>query len=298
MPTATPTPANPSLLYLSSSSSGSAGGVSFASADILLYNPASGVWSLFFDGSDVGVTTNVDAFFLESDGSILLSVALDVSLPGFGAVDDADILRFAPTQLGDATAATFTLLLDGSDVGLDATGEDIDAIGRAPDGRLLVSVAGSFNAGGVTGDDEDIYLFTDTSLGETTAGSWARYFDGSDIALDTTAGENIDGFWVDPVSGLLYLTSSDFFAVGVGVGGDKNDIYVCAPGSLGDATTCTLGFFWDGAAHGLEGGNVRGFTLIPAEGVTGAQAAVTAEARWSLHLPLITTGALEMISTP
>ena len=48
----------------------------------------------------------------------------------------------------------------------------------------------------------------------------------------------------------------------------------------------------------LSGGNVRGFTLIPAEGVTGAQAAVTAEARWSLHLPLITTGALEMISTP
>jgi hypothetical protein len=178
------------------------------------------------------------------------------------------------------------MLRDGSDVGLETTGENIDAIGRTSDGRLLVSVGGTFSAGGVTGSDEDLYLFTETTLGETTSGAWSLYFDGSEIALDTTAGENIDGFWVDPASGALYLSSDVFFTVGVGVGGDKNDLYVCAPASLGEATACTFGFFWDAAAHGLEGGNVRGFSLIPAEGVAGAQAEPAAAGQ-ALHLPLV-----------
>ena len=90
---------------------------------------------------------------------------------------------------------------------------------------------------------------------------------------------------MDPATGTLYLSSLDFFTIGVGVAGDKNDLYVCAPGSLGEATACSPGFFWDAGAHGLEGGNVRGFTLIPAQGVTGAQA--VAPASQALHLPLI-----------
>jgi hypothetical protein len=31
------------------------GGVSFAGADILTYDTATGVWAMLFDGSDVGV---------------------------------------------------------------------------------------------------------------------------------------------------------------------------------------------------------------------------------------------------
>ena len=216
---------------------------------------------------------------------VLPSLAVAATLPGAGAVEPADIVRFTPTQLGPTTTGSFTMLLDGSDVGLDTSGEDIDALGRAPDGRLLVSVGGAFSAGGVSGGDEDIYLFTATSLGDETAGAWSRYFDGSDVALDTATGEDIDGFWVDPVTGALYLSSYDFFAAGVGVGGDKNDLYVCAPASLGEDTTCALGFFWDAGAHGLAGGNVRGFTLIPAEVVVGAQAEPAVGQ--TLHLPLV-----------
>lgn len=105
------------------------------------------------------------------------------------------------------------------------------------------------------------------------------------MALDTATGEEIDGFWVDPARGALYLSSYDFFAAGVGVGGDKNDLYVCAPASLGEETACTPGFFWDAGGHGLAGGNVRGFSLIPAEVVSGAQAVATAGQ--TLHLPLV-----------
>ena len=93
-------------------------------------------------------------------------------------------------------------------------------------------------------------------------------------------------FWVDPATGKLYLSSDDFFTIGVGVGGDKNDLYVCAPASLGEATACRPGFFGDAAAHGLEGGNLRGFSLTPAEVISGAQAMAPAAGR-TLHLPLV-----------
>jgi hypothetical protein len=282
-----PTPAALAVTGIYLNALGGTGtGLSFNYSDILHYDVATGVWSMVFDGSDVGVSVGVDGFHLDSDGSLLLSLMLAATLPGAGAVEAADIVRFTPAQLGPVTTGTFTMVLDGSDVGLETTGESIDAIGRTPDGRLLVSVSGAFSAGGVTGVDEDLYLFTETALGETTAGVWSLYFDGAEIALDTTAGEEIDGFWVDPATGTLYLSSYDFFTAGVGLGGDKNDLYVCAPASLGQDTACTLGFFWDAAAHGLEGGNVRGFTLIPGEVVVGSQAAETAVGQ-ALHLPLV-----------
>jgi hypothetical protein len=260
LPPPLPTPAvlTATGIYLNALG-GTGTGLSFNYSDILHYDLTTAVWSMVFDGSDVGVTVGVDGFHLEDDGSLLLSLMLAATLPGAGTVEPVDIVRFTPAQLGPTTTGTFTLVLNGSDVGLDASGENIDAVGRAPDGRLLVSVGGSFSAGG----DEDIYIFTDTTLGEETAGSWSLHFDGSDMALDTAAGEEIDGFWVDPASGTLYLSSLDFFTIGVGVAGDKNDLYLCAPGSLGEDTVCTPGFFWDAGAHGLEGGNVRGFTVIP-----------------------------------
>jgi pimeloyl-ACP methyl ester carboxylesterase len=264
LPPPLPTPAMLTATGIYLNALGGAGtGLAFNYSDILHYDLTTAVWSMVFDGSDVGVTVGVDGFHLEDDGSLLLSLMLAATLPGAGTVEPVDIVRFTPAQLGPTTTGTFTLVLNGSDVGLDTTGENIDALGRAPDGRLLVSVSGSFNAGGVSGGDEDIFRFTETTLGETTAGSWSIYFDGSDMALDTAAGEEIDGFWVDPASGALYLSSKDFFTLGVGVAGDKNDLYLCAPGSLGEDTACTPGFFWDAGAHGLEGGNVRGFTVIP-----------------------------------
>jgi hypothetical protein len=138
---------------------GTGTGLTFNYSDILHYDLTTGVWSMVFDGSDVGVTVGVDGFHLEDDGTLLLSLALAATLPGAGAVEAADIVRFTPTQLGATTTGTFTMLLDGSDVGLDTSGENIDAVGRAPDGRLLVSVGGTLQRRGRHGGDEDIYLF-------------------------------------------------------------------------------------------------------------------------------------------
>jgi hypothetical protein len=165
---------------------------------------------MIFDGSDVGVTGNVDAFYFESDGSILLSLSSDATLPDAGAVTDADILRFTPTQLGDTTAGSFALLLDGSDVGLDMSNEDIDVIGRTADGKLFVSTTSDPLIPGVSGKRSDLFVFTPTSLGDTTSGSWSLLFDGSDVGLgdrlDVVLNENVDAAWLDVATGNLAAT--------------------------------------------------------------------------------------------
>lgn len=54
------------------------GGVAFADEDIIVYNDTIGTWSVYFDGSDLSLdTTEVDAFQLMPDGSILLSFSTD-----------------------------------------------------------------------------------------------------------------------------------------------------------------------------------------------------------------------------
>ncbi|MEW5958501.1 MAG: Ig-like domain-containing protein, partial [Chloroflexota bacterium] len=64
-------------LYVSSTSGGNVGGVAFADEDILAYDLSTGTWSMYFDGSDVGLNASgqeVDAFYVNADGTILLSL--------------------------------------------------------------------------------------------------------------------------------------------------------------------------------------------------------------------------------
>ena len=265
VPTSTDTPTTlPSgdVIYVSSTTGGTAGGVSFANEDILAFQASSGSWSMFFDGSDVGLGgTDLDAFDIQSDGSILLSLATDFSLANFGTVDDSDILRFTPTSLGPTTAGSFSWFFDGSDVGLTASGDDVDAIGLAPNGALLISVRGSFSGNGASGADEDLFTFSGTT-GAATSGTFSLYFDGSDVGLNSSAAEDVNGAWVEPSTGKIYLTTVGSFSVG-GVSGDGSDIFVCTPLSTGPTTSCTFGpgVYWDGSAGGFAGEVTDGLEL-------------------------------------
>jgi len=264
IPSDTPTPnssptvtAQPSAgeIYVSSTTGGTAGGSSFADEDILRLNTATGGWSMYLDGSDIGLgATDVDAFDLQSDGSILLSLAAsDFPLSGFGTVDDSDILRFTPTSLGTSTAGSFSWYFDGSDVGLASSGEDIDAIAFGLDGRLLISTTGSFSGAGGSGADEDLFAFTGTT-GAATSGTFGLYFDGSDVGLNTASSEDVNGVWVDVSTGRIYLTTLGSFSVS-GLSGDGSDIFVCVPASTGGNTLCSFGpgLYWDGSANGFGG---------------------------------------------
>ncbi len=254
-PTATPVAGNaPSTLYLSSTTGGNVGGVRFDDEDILVYDIVVGTWAMFFDGSDVGVATgDVDAFARLNDGSLLLSFNNPITVNGIAA-DDADVLRFAPTSLGTTTAGSFSMYIDGSDVGLTTNGEDIDSLTVVSQAgssvTLLIGTTGDFNVPGLAGNDEDLAQLTVSQTGDATVGSWSLFFDGSDVGLADSASEDLLG--ASRFNGDLYLTTLGAFAVN-GVSGDGADVLRCGSLVSGAATSCNYTLFLDGANIGIGG---------------------------------------------
>lgn len=138
---------------------------------------------MYFDGSDVALTQSgedVDAFELLADGRILISTTANVSVAGASG-DDKDLLEFTPTSIGDVTAGSFAMYFDGSDVGLTQSAEDVDAAAVDSTGKIYLSTTGAFAVPGVSGSDEDVFVFTSTTLGLNTTGSYSStlWFDGS-----------------------------------------------------------------------------------------------------------------------
>lgn len=227
------------------------GGLNVADEDVLAYDLNSGTWSLLIDGSDLGFGINdIDALHRLGDGSFLLSLERAQSVGSLGTVDDSELIQFIPTSLGDTTSGTLLRYLDGTDVGLASGGEDVDSGGLTPDGRPLVSTLGGYFAG-ISGDSSDLIVLDGATLGDPTSGTWALYFDGSDVEL-TDSTENIVGSWIDGSNGDIYLTTSGAFSV-TGASGDASDIFVCTPSSLGETTSCTYSLFWSGSSSGLTG---------------------------------------------
>jgi predicted outer membrane repeat protein len=251
-------PYNP--LYLSLTSSQTIGGVSSADEDILRFDGQN--WSLFFDGSDVGVgSPDLFAFSILDADTILMSFSASVTVNGIAATPQ-DILRFDATSLGSTTAGTFSMYFDGSDVGFDTTAEKIDSVSLLSDGRVLISTTGNPAVTGITGGrDEDILAFTPSSLGEVTGGSWSMYFDGSDVGLGETSEEDIDA--LDVVNGKIYLSTLDNFSVN-GMSGADEDVFVCLPTSLGSTTACNYSssLYFDGSAWGLTSNDVDAINLL------------------------------------
>jgi hypothetical protein len=251
-------PSSSADYYVSSNTRGTVGGVSFEDEDILVYDPLTGSWATYFDGSDVGLSAfglDVDAFTIRADGSILLSVDDDnTNIPGVGPIDDSDIVRFIPSSTGANTAGTYQLYLDGSTVGLNTSSEDIDAIGFAPNGRLVVSTTQSAVVPGISSPsvlDKDLIVLNSTSS------TWSYYFDGSDVAL-TQGSEDIDATWID-TNGEIYLSTTGSFSVS-GLSGDGDDIAKFTPSSIGTNTSGTFSLFWNGSANGFT--NVDGFVQL------------------------------------
>jgi hypothetical protein len=229
--------------------------------DILSFDGTN--FAMFFDGSDVGVGgLNLDAFHIVVTNTILMSFDNAATIGSLGTVDDSDIVQFDATSLGDNTAGTFTFFFDGSDVGLDTKGENVDAIELLSDSRLLISTEGNVSVPGIGGkqQDEDLLAFTPSSLGSNTGGSWALYFDGSAVDL-ATRDENMTGAAV-AANGDIYLTTLGNFAV-PGLSGAGEDVFICTPTSLGSATACSYSttLFFDGSTQGLADNGLDAIAL-------------------------------------
>jgi hypothetical protein len=261
-PTATSTAPAPGMsYYFSFNSDGEVGGVSFADEDILRFDPATGAWTLFFDGSDVGLAqNNIDAFHIRPDGSLLFSTAKPFKPAGLSKFDDSDVLYFDPHSVGEETAGTFALHFDGSDVGLTTSGERIGGLVELPDGRLLISTYGSAAVPGVKAKDEDILLFSPASLGAETSGTWALYFNGSAIGLSTRH-EDIRGIAMTG-DNQLHLTMLGDFQAGEAAGGGS-DVLLCSLAATGQQTVCAppLSIVWHGSSNGLDAYNIDGLSM-------------------------------------
>jgi len=266
-PTATPTPPPVGeVVWLSLAANATLGSLGTVNdEDIVALDPATGVYSWVFDGSDVGITGDIDAFDLLPNGHILISLDATASVGSLGSVYDADVVEFTPTALGATTAGTFAWKLDGSDVGLSSSTEDIDALYLLDDGSMVVSFRNAFAVTGASGQDEDLIRFTATSWGSTTAGTWSWFFDGSDVGLSTSSYEDVDALWVD--QGVtpnpdVYLSTLGTFAV-TGVSGENEDVFVFHPTALGATTAGTFGsaLYLDGSLFGLSTYDVDAFDV-------------------------------------
>ncbi len=219
--------------------------------DIVRYD-SNGDFTTIFDGSDVGLhKNNINAFDIISDTEILISFNQFTVLSDIGVVDSSDVVKFTATSLGDTTAGSFELYVDGGDLGLQRGGENIDALTRLSDGSLLFSTTGNAKLdGGLRTKDEDLIRFNPTSLGEVTDGSLELYLDGSDIQL-TKGGEDINAVGV--FQDQLLLSTTSRFDVGT-VSGNNEDVFSFTPTSTGSTTAGTFDsdLFFDGSAAGFR----------------------------------------------
>ncbi|MBI1853819.1 MAG: S8 family serine peptidase [Planctomycetes bacterium] len=175
-------------------------------SDIVRFTPTTlgattaGVFTFFFDGSDVGLTTtseNIDAIALDPAGNLLLSITGSGSATGLSGIQDEDLIRFTATSLGATTAGSFSMYFRGASVGLATNAsEDVDAAFVGADGRIYLSTLGNFAVTGVSGTNEDIVRFTPTSLGTTTAGTFALLTRGTAIGIPSSA--DVSGFSILP----------------------------------------------------------------------------------------------------
>ena len=159
-----------SPLYFSLSASGSPGGVKVANEDIVFFDGTA--FTLAFDGSDVGLGKSSASTRSLGWMPTLSSSPLMPTPPSLKSVRWTTRTSSAstphPSEPQPREASPF---FDGSDVGLTATGHDVDALEVLPDGRLLLSVTGSAKLPGVSAADEDLLAFTG-STGTETAGTF------------------------------------------------------------------------------------------------------------------------------
>ncbi len=159
-------------------------------SDIVRFDPATGLYSWYFDGSDAGLTLageDVDAIALLPDGRLLISTVGAAKVPGVTAADE-DVLVFSGALGSASTPGTWALYIDGSDLagGLG----DIDAIAVFQDVVYLSSDA-NVTIGGQVMARGDVFACAGLTPGPTTrCAGVSRAWQGSANGLAATA--NVD----------------------------------------------------------------------------------------------------------
>ncbi len=167
-------------------------------SDVLLFQATSlgentaGTFYWYLDGSDVGLTQNredIDGVTLLDDGSLLVSTSGRARI-GRARFEDEDVFRFLPSSLGSVTSGTFEAFLDGSNPVVGLGEEDVDGF-AVKDGQVYFTTAGSFSVPGLSGQDEDIFVF------DLQSQTYSLYLDlgSSDVRASTSAVSQVLASW-------------------------------------------------------------------------------------------------------
>ena len=236
-----------SLLYIAPNrNNGMVDGVAYMDEDIIVNTLGTADWAMYFDGSDVGITKNLTDFTFTADGCLLMTFNGNQNVPGVGLVKPQDLVKFCPTATGTTTAGSFSMYFDGSDVGLDASSEIIDAVEVLPGGDLVISTKDKFSVPGsplLKGQKNDLLLFDATSYGANTLGTFSLYFNNTQVA--GLKKENIISLYIDG-AGDKYVSFWDSYPNVGGLAGNENDILIFHPNN-------TVTKFWEGSDWGYTG---------------------------------------------
>ena len=205
---------------------------SYSGSDILFHEPATNKWTLYFDGEPLGIiaTDNevIDAFQIESTEPIsepwpcplcapmMLSFTSTVTIPitesvitptvALTDIGPSDLVYFRPTSMNGSRigGGFFTLYKEAADwFGLPPEA-NIDALDRAPDGRLLISLSGTHT---LTNPDNSTVLAEreDLIAYDETTGQWSLFFEGDQIPYNPFQAEDLTAAWVDG-DGHIYIS--------------------------------------------------------------------------------------------
>lgn len=186
------------VFYLSLAAGQSVPGVGAVTpADVIKFTPTrlgantEGTFSLFFDGSDVGLTTTgerIDA--LGMDGARLLISTVgsgSVPRPGGGklAFADEDVIAFTPTATGATTLGSWAAFFDGSAAVPGLGAEDVSGFWDDPNSAdLYISVVDAYVLGGVRGNGNDVLKLTPSGSGYTVSLFWDGNSAGLSVMID------------------------------------------------------------------------------------------------------------------
>ena len=229
-------------------------GVAYGDEDILMNVLGTSDWEMYFDGSDVGVSANLTDFTFTDDDCILMTFNGNQNIPGVWLFKPQDIAKFCPTSLGGTTAGTFELYFDGSDVGLNARAETIDSLDILPGGELIITTKGKATIpqpplATLKATRSDLLIFTPTTLGTNTSGTWDVYM--SYLLVDGLKKANPIGLDIEGDD--IYMSLWANYKIG-GVTGDYNDIILIHP-------DYSVEKFWDGNDYGYTG-RVHGLHIV------------------------------------
>jgi cysteine-rich repeat protein len=238
-------------------------------------------WSLFFRGADSGLNSSVKALDILPNGSLVMAVGGDNTIPDLSAIKTKDLALFIPTDPMHPpyTSGEWRLYLDGDAVKGSSDARVWDAIDILADGTceksnpptcdVLLSVSSGGTLGALSFQNEDIVKCHPTSFsagGSITSCLYTLFLDSSAINSGGSGSftGNLFAFdLVGPNHTMIFRANS---TATLPTHESTRDLlsYV---GTFGANPVGTVGFFFDGKAPtggaGLDGETLQALAFVP-----------------------------------